>query len=215
MDSIEKRIAELERNVARLMARLNLEAPTIGPQSLPPQRAEEREVSIKQVADVSSYPMPDEQEAQRLYEIVLQRNPRLRKKPDPMDRFILDNDPTGFRQFYNALCFVGSLGRASEPCSKFAVNWWINHCNEWLVMRGLTKVEVVGSFIAAVIAAGDVGIVYRDENAGIPWEFCLEPYSGGLKATDGWRNVLNGQFFQPVRPRHPAPPSPPQIRVVG
>jgi hypothetical protein len=92
---------------------------------------------------------------------------------------------------------------------------------DWLRARNAMTRDVTGaSFVAAVMAAGDVLFVPHNGTLGHVWEFGLVlPDQGGGKPAnaDAWRRVLaTGAILPPSAPaRRMAPPSPVRVIVGG
>jgi hypothetical protein len=80
----------------------------------------------------------------------------------------------------------------------------------------MTRDITGSSFIAAVLASGDILYVPHNSMIGHVWEFGLVPpgHGGGKPASDAWKRVLNGSVLAPSLPaRRMPPPSP--VRVVA
>jgi hypothetical protein len=77
---------------------------------------------------------------------------------------------------------------------------------QWLRQRDAMTIDVSGaSFIAAVLASGDVLYVPHDRTRGWVWEFGLmPPHYGGKLAADAWKRVLEtGAVARPSQPARP------------
>lgn len=196
MTNLEQRVIELERQVAQLteLHQAELAVKAVAPR---PRAIDDRGVRITYLAEPNAFQMPGEDDLKTLYEIVLNRCPYL--CPSKQTRpFIDDNDRDGFKDFCNSFLRLGNLGRADKPNQKLALSWWLQECGDWLSPRSLPKISKADAFLAAVIAHGDIPYV-APANDGSTWEFALEPYSRGRRATDGWRKVLGGEILTPLR----------------
>jgi hypothetical protein len=128
------------------------------------------------------------------------------------------HDPdAGFRGFCGAYRFVSNCGRIAVPNAKVSLTWWCDVMVDWLRQRSAMTLDITGaSFIAAVLASGDILYVPHDSNLGHVWEFGIAPpgHGGGKPASDAWKRVLEGSVLAPSRPSlRMAPPSP--ARVYG
>jgi hypothetical protein len=137
---------------------------------------------------------PSLAELKKLYAAVKHRVPEV-KSHDP---------DAGFRGFASAFRYVSNCGRTAAPNSKLGLGYWLDDMKQWLRQRDATTIDVSGaSFIAAVLASGDVLYVPHDRTRGWVWEFGLmQPHYGGKPATEAWKCVVETGVV--IRPSQPA-----------
>jgi hypothetical protein len=184
------RIAELEAKAAVLNAEIAaLKAGKPAPQQQQP-RDEVRIIELN--TERSSDGMPSLDQMRRLFDIVRHRVPE-QKSHDP-DR--------PFRGFLAAYRYVANCGRIAAPNSKLGLGYWMDDLKQWLHQRDAMTLDVTGSsFIAAVLASGDISFVPHDSMRGFVWEFgIVPPNHGGKPASDAWKRVLEGSVLAPSAP---------------
>jgi hypothetical protein len=198
------RLAQLEAQALALnaeIAKLKAERPAPAP---PPPRDE---VRILQVLAERGDGLPSFDQMRKLFSIVRHRVPE-QKSPDP---------DSAFRGFCASYRYVFNCGRIAAPNAKVSITWFIDGMKTWLRERNAMTIDVSGSsFIAAVLASGDILYVPHDSAVGHVWEFSLvlPPNHGGKPASDAWKRVLNGSVMAPSQPaRRDLPLSP--VRIVS
>jgi hypothetical protein len=212
-------LAELKAEAARLSARIaKLEAGGKAdldamPQSLAFEQVsspvKQREVSITEVHTERS-DGPNLAELKKLYAVVKSLIPE-QKSHDP---------DAGFRGFCGAYRFVSNCPRLPAPNGRVALSWWQEGMTAWLRARGAMTNDVTGaSFVAAVMASGDIAFSPHNGDLGHVWEFAiLSPgQSGGKPASDAWKRILREGAAAVLPPSAPArrAPAPSQVRIYG
>jgi hypothetical protein len=183
------RLQQLELQAAKLAAEIAvLKAGKPAPPPPPPRD----EVRIVALNTERTSGMPNLAELRRLFDIVRHRVPE-QKSHDP-DR--------PFRGFLAAYRYVANCGRIAAPNSKLGLGYWMDDLKQWLHQRDAMTLDVTGSsFIAAVLASGDISFVPHDSMRGFVWEFgIVPPNHGGKPASDAWKRVLEGSVLAPSAP---------------
>jgi hypothetical protein len=190
------RLAALEVQAAAL----NVEIAKLRAEQPPPPRPPRDEFRVVALNDEITTGMPSLAEMRRLFSIVRQRVPE-QKSHDP---------DAAFRGFCCAFRFVSNCGRVAAPNGKVSISWWMEGMTAWLRERNAMTIDVSGSsFIAAVVASGDVLFVPHNSTLGYTWEFSLvAPGHGGKPASDAWKRVLEGSLLAPSQPAR-------QVRIVS
>jgi hypothetical protein len=200
----DDRIVALEQKIAE--AQLELQALKAQQQPAPPRPARD-EVRIVTLNTERTDGMPSLDQMRKLFSIVRHRVPE-QKSNDPDQHF---------RGFCAAFRYVSNCGRIAAPNSKLGLGYFMDDLKQWLRDRNAMTIDITGaSFIAAVLASGDILYVPHDSNLGHVWEFGIAPpgHGGGKPASDAWKRVLEGSVLAPSRPSlRMAPPSP--ARVYG
>jgi hypothetical protein len=198
------RLDALEAEVAVLKINAGLVEPVA--RDVAPTKLVEPKLSITHPIETSPIVLPTEAEYRRILSAVRDAYPQLRPRSNP--RFA-DQDEAGFfREFCAAFERVSHLRRTENVDSKHALSWWVDETNRWL--HGSQQIDGI-AFLAAVIGAGDVSFVQRDEY-GNAWAFGLATF-GGRPATEAWRRVLKGQLLTPVAGRFGPPGPRPSVRL--
>jgi hypothetical protein len=197
------RLVELEAMAASLAAEI---AALKAGRAAPPPQPPRDEVRVVELHNERLDGMPNLAELKKLYAVVKNLVPEV-KSHDP---------DAGFRGFAGAYRFVSNCPRLPAPNSRVALSWWLEGMTAWMRARNAMTRDITGSsFIAAVMANGDVLYTPHNGTLGHVWEFglVLPGQSGGKPASDAWRRVLDGSVLAPSQPaRRMAPPSP--VRVV-
>jgi hypothetical protein len=187
-----KRIAVLESEVLALKANAGLAHDSRAPAVRPAEEG----VRITYPVARTKIPLPSPAEMQNLLDVVLAKYPKLRPF-SPGDRFAVQDAANFFQEFCSAFEYVAQLGRADQIDTKRGLTWWTAQATEWCRL-GKTPADVKGSpLLAAVIAAGDVAFVERDEFGNV-WAFALAT-AGGVPATEAWRSVLKNGLDERLR----------------
>jgi hypothetical protein len=184
------RIAELEAQAAKLAAEIAaLKAGKAAPPPSPPKD----EVRVLQILD-ERRDLPNLDQMRKLFDIVRHRVPE-QKTHDP-DR--------PFRGFCAAARYVANCGRIAAPNNKYSLGWWLDDMTHWLRQRDAMTIDITSSsFIAAVLASGDILFVPHDADLGRVWEFAIvPPHHGGEPATEAWKRVVETGVV--IRPSQPA-----------
>jgi hypothetical protein len=200
---VTDRLAALEAQAAALnseIAKLRAERP-----APPPPVKDVREVSVTAVLDERT-DLPDLKQLAKLFDVVRNLVPEVRSyDPD-----------AALRGFAGAFRYVSNCGRLAAPNAKLGLGYWCDDMKAWLRARNAMTIDVSGaSFIAAVLASGDILYVPHNSDLGHVWEFGIVPpgHGGGKPTSDAWKRVLEGSVLAPSTPaRRMAPPS--QVRVV-
>jgi len=192
------RLAELEAQAVKLnseIAKLKAERP-----APPPQVKEVEGARVVELLHERADGMPNLDQMRRLFNIVRHKVPPVK----------VADDDAPFRGFCGAFRFISNCGRVAAPNNKYAPGWWFDEMKAWLRARNAMTNDITSaSFIAAVMASGDVLYVPHDGNLGHVWEFSLMPPGhGGKPASDAWKLVLGGSVLAPSRPAR-------QVRIVG
>jgi hypothetical protein len=199
------RLAALEAQAATLAA--EIAALKAGRPVAPPPPPKDEGVRVVEVLDERRGDLPTLAELKKLFAVVRHRVPE-QKSHDP---------DAAFRGFCGAVRYIANCGRIATPNSKYALGWWLDDMIFWLRARNAMTIDISGaSFIAAVIASGDVLYVPHDSTMGFVWEFGIMPPNHGGKPADagGWRRVLDGSILSPSAPARRSP-APSQVRVYG
>jgi len=198
-DAILAELEALTTRVAALEANAGLVKPAA--QDVAPAKFVEPKVSITHPPIECPIVLPTEIEYRGILSAVRDAYPQLWRSANP--RFA-DQE---FRDFCAAFERVSHLRRTAEEVdSKHSLSW-VDETNQWLKGRQIDGT----AFLAAVIGAGDVSFVQRDEYGNV-WAFGLATF-GGRPATEAWRRVLKGQLLTPVAGRFGAPSSRPSVRL--
>jgi hypothetical protein len=198
------RLSELEAKAAAITA--EIAALKSGKSAPLPQVKDDEGARVIELLHERTADMPNLEQLRKLYNIVRHKVPQVK----------VADDDAPFRGFCGAFRYVSNCGRVAAPNNKHSLGWWGDDMKFWLRARNAMTNDVTGaSFIAAVMASGDVLFVPHDGNLGNVWEFSLVPPGhGGKPATDAWRLVLGGSVLGPSAPaRRMAPPSP--VRIYG
>lgn len=190
--NIDQRIAALEAELQALKAE---RAPA------PAAQKEEQGARIIQLNTEITSGLPSLDQLRRLFSIVRTGVPQAKTH----------DDDAPLRGFCGAYRFVANCGRVAAPNNKHSLGWWCDEMKSWLRARDSMTMDVNGSsFIAAVLASGDILYVPHDATRGFVWEFSIvPPQHGGKPASpDGWRRVLDGSLMAPSQPAR-------QVRVVN
>jgi len=199
----DDRIAKLEATINAAQA--ELQAFKAGGKAQPPPPPKD-EVRILQLNTERSDGMPNLDQMRKLFSIVRHKVPQVKGA----------DDDAAIRGFSGAFRYVSNCGRIAAPNTKYSLGWWGEDMKFWLRARNAMTNDVTGaSFIAAVMASGDVLYVPHDSNLGHVWEFgIVPPHYGGKPASDAWKRVLEGSVLAPSRPSlRMAPLSP--VRIYG
>ena len=161
------RIAALEQKIAE--AQLELQALKSG-KAAPPPPPPRDEVRVVALNDEHTSDLPSLDQMRKLFSIVRHRVPE-QKSHDP-------DQP--FRGFCAAFRYVSNCGRIAAPNGKVSITWFLDGMKTWLRVRNAMTGDVTGSsFIAAVLASGDILFVPHDSNLGHVWEFGIVPPGHG------------------------------------
>ena len=133
IDALEAEVARLERRVRELESELVARAPS----------------GMVVETRASRFVMPSPSELATLARFVRARWPAF----GPHERQDEDDYAAEFAAAFRAL---GYLNRTAEPDAKKALSYWIDTCRVWLRARGLDERMTAGSFMAAMIAHGDI-----------------------------------------------------------
>jgi len=195
----DQRIAALEAEIQALKA---------GRPAPPVQSPKDEGVRIVAVNNELTTGMPSLDQLRRLFTIV-----RHRAGPEPRS-----SDPdSAFRGFTASYRYVANCPRLAVPNSKLGLGYFMDDLKQWSRQRDAITRDITGSsFIAAVLASGDILYVPHDGNLGRVWEFGIVPpgQGSGKPASDAWKQVLNGSVLAPSAPaRRMAAPSP--VRIYG
>ncbi len=203
-DTILTELEALKTRVAALEANAGLVEPA-AQRIVAPAKFVEPKVSITHPPIECPITLPTQTEYRGILRAVRDAYPQLWPRSNP--RFADQDDAQFFRDFPAVFECVSHLRRTEEVDSKHSLSWWVDEIN-----RRLNGRQIDGAlFLAAVIGAGDVSFVQRDEHGNV-WSFALATF-GGRPATEAWRRVLKGQLLTPVAGRFGAPSSRPSVRL--
>ena len=198
LDALKTRVAALEANAGLVEPARDAEPP----------KFVERGVTITHPIETSPIVLPTEIEYRGILSAVRDAYPQLWRRSNP--RFADQDEAEFFRDFSAAFERVSHLRRTEKIDSGRGLSWWVDETNKWL--RSSRRIEIDGAaFLAAVIGAGDVSFVQRDEY-GNAWAFGLATF-GGRPATEAWRRVLKGQLLTPVAGKFGGPGPRPSVTL--
>ena len=133
IDALEAEVARLERRVRELESELVARAPS----------------GMVVETRASRFVMPSPSESQRSPGSSVRAGGR-------SDRTMRQDEDDYAAEFAAAFRALGYLNRTAEPDAKKALSYWIDTCRVWLRARGLDERMTAGSFMAAMIAHGDI-----------------------------------------------------------
>ena len=192
--NIDQRIAALEAELAALKAER--------PAPAPAAQKDEQGARVIQLNDEITSGLPSLDQLRKLFSIVRNKVPQVKSH----------DDDAAFRGFTAAYRFVANCGRLTAPNPKVTIGWWCDEMKAWSRARNAMTIDLNGSsFIAAVLASGDVIYVPFNGDLGHAWEVgLLSPsHNGGTPATDAWKTVLStGNVRAPSSPAR-------QVRIVS
>jgi len=206
MKNEEAILAELEAlktRVAALEANAGLVEPA---RDVVPAKFIEPKLSITYPEETSPIVLPTEIEYRGILSAVRGAYPQL-WRPSNNPRFTDQDEAEFLRDFSAVFECVSHLRRTAEVDSKHSLSWWVDEINRRLHGRQIDG----AAFLAAVIGAGDVSFVQRDEY-GNAWAFGLATF-GGRPATEAWQRVLKGQLLTPVAGKFGGPGPRPSVRL--
>jgi hypothetical protein len=202
----DARIAALEAKINAAQAELQaLKAGKAAPPS-PVNHRDVREVSVVEVLDERTN-LPNLDRMRKLFSIVRHKVPQVNGA----------DDDAAFRGFAGAYRYVANCGRLAVPNGKLGLGYFMDDMKQWLRARNAMTIDITGaSFIAAVLASGDILYVPHNGDLGHTWEFSLVPPNHGGKPADanGWRKVLDGSILAPSQPARRFAPSA-AVRIVA
>ena len=122
--------------------------------------------------------MPNEQQFDRLLEIVVQHFPVLRPREDDFNA-----------QFRAAFIRLAHCGRRDKVDNERSLSWWCDDAREWCRRHRVNPSWINGSaFVAAVLAHGDIAYASLD---GWPHvALGLQFAGGGREPLEKWHTVL-------------------------
>jgi hypothetical protein len=202
-DAILAELEALKTRVAALEAAAGLVKPAA--QDVAPAKFVEQGVTITHPIETSPIVLPTEAEYRGILSAVRDAYPQLLRSSNP--RCADQEDAVFFHDFCGAFERVAHLRRTEQIDSKHALSWWVGEANRWLRGRQIDG----AAFLAAVIGAGDVSFVQRDEYGNV-WAFGLATF-GGRPATEAWRRVLKGQLLPPIAGKFGGPGPRPSVRL--
>jgi hypothetical protein len=204
----DTRLAALEAEAAKLAAEIAaLKAEQPAP---PPRPPRDEGVRIVPLLDERTGG-PNLAELRKLYVAVKNLVPEA-KSHDP---------DAGFRGFCGAHRYIANCACLDVPNSKLGLGYFLDDLKQWLHQRGAMTSDVTGSsFIAAVLASGDIRYVPHNSDLGFVWEFAIVPpgHGGGKPASsDAWKRILREGASAILRPSSPArrAPAPSNVRIYG
>ncbi len=204
-EAIFARLDALEAEVTALKVNAGLVTPAAR-DVVAPAKFVEGQLSITHPVETSPITLPTEAEYRGILSAVRAAYPQLWRSSNP--RFADEDDARFFRDFCAVFERVSHLRRTEKVDSKHALGWWVDETSRWLHGRQIDG----AAFLAAVIGAGDVSFVQRDE-CGNAWAFGLAAFGGRAASEAGWRRVLGGQLLRPVPGRFGGPGPGPSITV--
>jgi hypothetical protein len=208
-------IDELTASVAALAARVAaLERGAAPPKIiLAPEEDGVRILTGRAASGESRLLLPSDEELRRLREIVAAAYPHLAFRPRN-ERYATADEAEDHRGFASAFAWLAEQARSDQLDTRKATGWYVDGANNQLRDRGLSA-EISGrTFVAALVAHGDIPFTALDDYP----VFGLTHFGAGRPYSQKWREVLAlGKILAPVAkpgPR-PAPPSPTQLLIVG
>jgi hypothetical protein len=204
-DTILAELEALKKRVAALEANAGLVKPAAA--DVAPAKFVEREVSITHPIETSPIVLPTETEYRGILSAVRDAYPQLWRSLSANPRFADEDDARLFRDFPAVFECVSHLRRTTEVDNKHSLSWWVDEINRRLHGRQIDGL----AFLAAVIGAGDVSFVQRDEYGNV-WAFGLATF-GGRPATEAWRRVLKGQLLTPIAGKFGGPSPRPSVTL--
>jgi hypothetical protein len=182
------RLAELEAKAAALNAEI---AALKAGAAAPPPPPKDEGARVVMLND-ERRDLPNLDQMRKLFSIVRHKAPQVKGA----------DDDAAFRGFCGAFRYVSNCGRIAAPNDKYALGYWFDDMAQWLRQRNATTMDITGSsFIAAVLASGDVQFTEHNPALGHVWKFAIAPPNhGGRPASDAWKRVLEGSVLPPVPP---------------
>jgi hypothetical protein len=213
-DDIEKGFAELRAENAELRSKIAALEERGGRKVLPPPPLPEEGARVFYPVQPSTFVMPNDDELNRLQEIVCRKYPQLGDTGGPAFYGSKEERRADwFKQFNAAFLALGNMHRTKTPDHKRYASHWTEEAEIWLRSHGKPAPTLrFGPFVAAVLAHGDIRYsgLFVD---GHVLELGLNTYVGRA-ASDAWKKVLETQKLLPMSLAHlpMAPPSP--VRVI-